>query len=356
MRISKFLTKLFILSVLFLTACTSDDDGVAASKGNFENGILVSGEGSGAGTGSISFISDDFETVNQLIYKGVNTAELGTFLQSLAFDAQRAFIVVDNANSVTVVDRFTFESEAVITTDLITPRYMAVAADKGYVTNWGSTSDDADDFIAVIDLNSYTVESTIPVGNGPEQIIAKDGKLYVSHKGAFTTNNIISVIDLVDNSVEEITVKDNPDELFFNSNGDLVVLSQGRTLFDADFNVIGDTLGSISIINVNSLSIDTELVFAEGEHPSLMVLDNNKIYYGLSGEIYEMDENSTTLPSTPVLTAEGFLYGMEVENNNIYTLNASFSDLSTLNVYDLNSKEKVQTIPVALGASKVYFN
>ncbi|GAB1856574.1 hypothetical protein MHTCC0001_14090 [Flavobacteriaceae bacterium MHTCC 0001] len=355
MKINKLVLVCSILSVLFFTACSNDDDSVT-QKGDYENGILVSGEGSSAGTGSVSFISNDLATSENLIYKKVNNAELGTFLQSIAFDASRAFIVVDNANTVTVVDRFTFENEGEITTDLSTPRYMVVSGDKGYITNWGSTADDTDDFIAVVDLSTYTVEKTISVGNGPERIIEREGKLYVSHKGAFTTNNIISVINITDDNVQEVTVKDNPDELFFDNSGALIVLSEGRTLYDANFNVLGHTLGSISKIDVSSLTVNSEINFADGEHPSLMTLQNSTIYYALGAGIYAMDINATTLPSSPVITAEGFLYGMEVGNNSVYTTNASFTDVSVLNIYDLTTLEKIDSKEVALGASKIYFN
>ncbi len=355
MTINKLMARLFVLSVLFLSSC-SDDDSTSEPKGDYEDGILISGEGSGASTGSVSFVSNDFMTTENLIYKKVNNTELGTFLQSLAFDGDEAYIIVDNANTVTVVDRLTFEEKGTVTTDLSTPRYMAIVGDKGYVTNWGSTADETDDFIAIVDLNSLSVESTISVGNGPERIIASNGKLYVSHKGAFTNNDVVSVIDIATKNVQEVTLKDKPDELFFNSSGDLVVLSEGRTLFDMDWNVIGNTLGSISTINPSNLTVSSELIFAEGEHPSLMVIDGSTIYYELNGAIYEMADTASALPSTSILTAEGFLYGMAIKNNNIYTLDASFSDVSTLNVYGLASKEKTQTKSVALGASKIYFN
>ncbi|WP_299016777.1 DUF5074 domain-containing protein [uncultured Polaribacter sp.] len=343
------------LAVLFLTSCKNSEEDILP-KGDFENGILISGEGSGAGTGSISYVSNDFTITDNLIFKDVNNLELGTFLQSVAFDSENAFIVVDNQNTITVADRFTFEKRGEITTDLSTPRFMAIAGNKGYVTNWGSTASATDDFIAVVDLLTLTVESTIPVGNGPERIIERDNKLYVSHKGAFTTNNIISVIDITSKEVKEVTVKDNPDEMYFNSAGQLIALSSGRTIFDADFNVIGNTLGSIATIDTTSLSITNELVFELGEHPSLMVLENNTLYYNLGSKIYAIPADATSLATSEIITAEGFLYGFEVEGDNLFTLNANFSDVSDLNVYSIATKLKTQTKEVALGASKIYFN
>ncbi|KJD33350.1 cell surface protein [Tamlana nanhaiensis] len=356
MKINKLLTAIFVLSALFLTSCSSDDDSVSEPRSDYENGILISGEGSSAGTGSVSFISNDFTVAENLIYKTVNDVELGTYLQSMAFDDDNAYIVVDNANTITVADRYTFEYKGEITTGLSLPRFMVTANGKGYVTNWGSTADDTDDFIAVVDLSTYSIEKTISVGNGPERIVAHNGKLYVSHKGAYTTNNIVSVITIADDNVEEITVKDNPDELFFNTSGNLVVLSEGRTIYDANWNVTGHTLASISTINPNSLAVSQEVVFAEGEHPSLMEIDNGTIYYALNGSIYSLNESESTLPIASIMTAEGYLYGMAVQEDNIFTLDASFTDASTLNVYSVSTSEKVYTQSVAIGASKIYFN
>ncbi len=164
---------------------------------------------------SISFISEDYTTTENLIYKKQNNVELGTFLQSIAFDANNAFIIVDSQNTISIVNRYTFIKEGEITEELSNPRYMTIINNKGYVTNWGSTSNEADDFIAVFDMNNFAFIEKISVKNGPERIISKEGKLYVSHKGAYTTNNIISVVDVDTKAVTEIIVKDNPDELFF---------------------------------------------------------------------------------------------------------------------------------------------
>ncbi|WP_225312541.1 YncE family protein [Pseudotamlana haliotis] len=356
---NKLISQFFVLSLLFLASCSSDDDGGSnpeESKGAYDNGILISGEGSGAGTGSISYVSDDLTISENLIYKKVNSTELGVYVQSVAFDDDSAFIIVDNANTITVVDRYTFEYEGEISTGLSTPRFMVVDGDTGYVTNWGDPSNDSDDFIAVVNLNSNAVVETIPVGNGPERIVENNGKLYVSHKGAYSTNNIISVIDTDDDSVEEITVKDNPDELFINSVGDLMVLSEGNTIYDADWNVVGQTAASISTIDTSSNAVVEELVFADGNSPSLMVLDGSTVYFALNNEIYAMNESASNLPSASLLEAEGFMYAFAVDSDRIYATDTSFSDVSKLNIYDLDTQEKLDTKEVALGAAKIYFN
>ncbi len=368
MKINKLFTALALGTLIFASCEKNEIEEMLpeevmpeeVSKGAFENGILISGEGSGAGTGSVTFISEDFTVTDNLIYKDVNKTELGTFLQSMSFDNDRVFITVDNQNTITVANRFTFEKIGEISTGLEVPRYMTVVGNTGYVTNWGKGSfgdNIADDFIAVVDLNTLTVTSTINVAVGPERIIHRNGKLYVSHKGAFGTNNKVSVINVADGNVDKvITVKDNPDELFFNSDDELVVLSEGRTIFDANFTVIGNTLAGIATINPVTLEVASELIFAEGVHPSLMAIENDDIYYNIGNDVFSVKDDAVALATDKSITAEGFLYGLEVEGNFIYTLNASFSDLSKLNVYDATSSAKVQTVDAPIGASKIYFN
>lgn len=345
MRINKLLA-ILVFGAMAFASCTSDSSSLP--RGDYEGGILISGEGSpSAGTGSVSFVSDDFETVENLIYKKVNSSELSTFLQSMAFNNDKAFIVVDNQNTITVVDRYSFEKETTITEELVTPRFMTVANNKVYVTNWGTTQA----YVSVYNLSNYDFIKKINIGNGPERIIESNGKLYVSHKGGFGSNNVISVIDIATDAVEEITVKDTPDEMFIDNNGLLVILCEGKAAWTGD-----ETLASIERINMSNNTIQSEITFPNGEHPSLMVLENNTIYYAVGNNIYSIDTDATNLSTTQIVTAEGSLYGIEVKGNSLYTLNANFKDLSTLNVFDITTKEKTQTKLVALGASKIYFN
>ncbi len=358
MKKINFIIKASLFScLLFLASCNSDDNN--EPKGDYENGILISGEGSGAGSGSISFISDDYTINDAKIYSDVNGSDLGTFLQSVSFDNDKAYIVVDNQNTVTVVDRYTFESLGTITEGLLAPRYMAIDGDKGYVTNWGDTSDETDDFIAVIDLDTFEVVNEISVGNGPERILIDNGNLYVSHKGAFTTNNIISVIDINTNEVSTITVNDNPDEMYINSNNELIVLSEGYTLYGGapTYDIISNTSGAISIIDLDENEVTSVLEFEEGNSASLMVVENDTIYYGLGNNIYSITTSATSLSSTALFSgADSFLYGLALENDTFYTLDANFSDVSALNVFDLSTNTLTTTLEAPLGASKIYFN
>lgn len=351
MKITKLLGVLFLGSILF-TSC-SEDVKPTLPKGDYEKGMLISGEGTTAVSGSVSFVSNDLSVTENSIYNKVNKADLGEYLQSIAFDNDRAYIVTDNQNTITVVNRYTFEKEGAITTNLSKPRYMTVVGDKGYVTNWGATDDNTDDFIAVVNLNSFEVEATISVDFGPERVVENNGKLYVSHQGASGTNNKVTVIDASKNTVvTEVVVKDRPDELLFDNSNNLVVLSEGKAAWTGD-----ETVAAISFINTTTNKVASEMIFAEGVHPSQMILKGNDIYFSIGSDVYKTAVNSTSAPTTSYISTEsGYLYGLAVNDNELFVLDANFKGNSKLYVYDLAAKSKKDTKEVGLGASKIYFN
>ncbi|WP_298286255.1 DUF5074 domain-containing protein [uncultured Lutibacter sp.] len=353
MKISKFLLSIFLLSVIFVS-CTNDDDDVQEPKGAYENGILISGEG--GPSGSIYYVSNDFSTTESLIYKKVNNNDLGVYLQSMAFDNENAYIVVDNQNTITVVNRYTFEKVGEITTDLKKPRYMAIAGDKGYVTNWAEGAygaDVDDDYIAVVDLNTLQVTGTISVSIGIERIVETNGKLFVSHKGGNGTNNIVSVIDIATENVTEITVHDLPDDLLIDNSGNLVVLCEGKAAWSGN-----ETPASIVKINTTTNSISSEIEFAAGIHPSALVATSSNLYYNIGSKVYEVSQSATTLPTSEFLdSAVTTFYGMAVNNNELFVLDAKdYASESDVKVFDMASKVNTQTFSGPINGSKIYFN
>ena len=97
MKISKFLLSIFLLSVLFVSC--DDDEEPQLPKGDYENGILITNEGPfGSGSGTVTYISDDFSTSQNNIYKTVNNEDLGNILQSLTFNNESAYLITNISN------------------------------------------------------------------------------------------------------------------------------------------------------------------------------------------------------------------------------------------------------------------
>ena len=98
MKLLKSITCLLITTLLF-TSCSSDDDTVILPLGDYENGILITNEGPFQnGSGTISFASDDYTTMDHQIFSNVNSSDLGSIVQSMGFNDDNAYIEVGRAS------------------------------------------------------------------------------------------------------------------------------------------------------------------------------------------------------------------------------------------------------------------
>src|SRR5690554_5608168 len=110
---------LFAIASFVFTSCSSDDDFTPSviEPGAYEDGILVLNEGPfGQGSGTITYVSEDFSTVEQNIYRNVNGTELGNVVQSMGFADGNAYVFVNNSNSVKIANHYSFESKISTTT------------------------------------------------------------------------------------------------------------------------------------------------------------------------------------------------------------------------------------------------
>ncbi len=340
------------LGFLF-TACNKEDDDAMAPMGTYDNGILVSNEGPFSnGTGTVSFISEDLTTIENSIFNAVNNADLGNVVQSMGFTEEYAYIVANVSNTLTIVDRYSFESQAIISQGLNNPRYFLYANGKGYVTNWGDPNDVTDDFVAIINLETNSVSTTIPVDFGPEKIIVQDNNIYVAHQGGYGQNNSISVIDTQTDEVSTtILVADVPNAMQVDSNGSLWVLCGGKPSYTQD-----ETAGALLKINTGLNIVEKTLAFDTTEHPNFLELDGSKLYYFLNGGIYSLDTSDTGLPSQSDMQGLNF-YTMVVHDGKLYGTDAKdFASNGSLIIYDLDSKEQLGTFNVGIIPGGIYFN
>lgn len=350
MKITKKLLYTLILSTVFIS-CSNDDDSTVVVRGDYDSGILVSNEGPfNNGTGTITFISDDYTVTENKVFHNVNGNDIGNIVQSIGFSGDNAYIIVNNSNQIKVVNRFTFTEIATINTGLDNPRYFVAVGSKGYVTNWGDTADDNDDFIAVIDLNSNTVTSTIDVVLGPESIVYNGTSIYVAHKGAYGQNNQISVINPVSDEIETtITVGDVPISLGLNGN-DLWVLCEGSPSY-----AVVETNGSLLKINTATNTTSTTINFATTSHPNAFAIDGSDLFYALDGEVYKMNVADNELPDTSIIS--GSFYRLLAKGGRLYATDAvDYASNGTLTIFDLSNNSEISSINVGVIPGGIYFN
>lgn len=356
------LNKLFLTAIagaMFLTSCSSDDDSgndISIPQGEYDNGVFILNEGGfGQGNASVSFLSNAMELENNIFATVNQNAILGDTGQDIGLHGDLAYIILNYSNKIEIVNRYTFEKVATISSQLLNPRYIAFAGNKAFVTNWGDAENTEDDYIAVIDVTSNQVTSTIPVAEGPERIIEEDGKLYVAHKGGYGYGNTITVINGAANTVEAIIeVGDVPGSIDI-EDGKLYVMNEGMPSWAGT-----ETSGSLQVISLNNNTVSATYDFPEATHPSNLTIEDDNIYYTVDSAIYVMPLSSSTLPSSPLFTtAEQGAYGIysfEVEDNRIYIGDAlDYNSNGKVYIYSTNGALQ-ETFTVGIIPTGFYFN
>ncbi|MBZ9728909.1 quinoprotein amine dehydrogenase [Salegentibacter sp. JZCK2] len=347
-RISKLLT-MAILSGLFLNSCSSDDDAIdnieePQAQGAFTNGFFVLNEG-GSGAGSVTFIDNEFQNVEQGIYQQVNGGDdLGQFMQSIFFNEELAYIISNGSNLITVVDRYTFELVGKVDSGLQVPRYGVVENGKAYVTNLAAFDSSTDDYVAVIDLETLEVEESIALNAPAEHIIEENGLIYVQN-AVFGSGNGISVIDAASYEiVNTIKTKENLNS-FQIKNGMLYALSSA-------------TLEKIDLV---SGEVSEIAIVSDAGSAANLDLEDGMIYYTIGNSVFVMEENAETAPEETLLSYSsdsqwGVMYGFEVKNGRIYIADGGdFASNSFIEVYTANG-ELLENIEVGVGPNGFYFN
>ena len=181
-------TSFYWLSLIcFITAAScSDDDSVGPGiTPTGQDGYFIVNEGlfNGANT-TLSYYDRALDTVLNNVFETAVGRPLGDQTQSMTVFDDRGFIVVQNSAKVEVINRDDFSWIATISDNIISPRYfLGIDATKGYVTDWGA--DGVSGTVNVIDLATYQVTKTIPVGQGPNQMVLLNGRVYVANNGGF---------------------------------------------------------------------------------------------------------------------------------------------------------------------------
>ena len=340
---------LFILSLLIFCASCSDDDTPPVPLGEFERGFFITNEGPFQnGTGTLSFVGDDSE-ISHAIFGTTNNEDLGNIVQSMTLFGENAYVVVNNSAKIVVANRYTMNKAATIEgSDINNPRYFVAEGTTGYVSNWGNAFDATDDFIAVIDLTSNTVVSTVAVGEGPEEMVIDNGKLYVNLQGGFSQNDKVEVIDISNTSKTTIEVSDVPNSILKDGNA-IWVLCGGNPNFTGN-----ETAGSL--IKIENGVATTALDFEVTEHPSHLSLDNGILYYYLGGKVYSVDTSSSTLSPTTNDAYDGSYYSLQAHNGLLYTTDAGdFASEGTLKVFNLSNTTLEETYTTGIIPGSVVF-
>ncbi len=344
MKIFRFSSCIILIAAVFLQSCSDDEVKVPT----YENGVFVVNEGNfGPGNGTISFYDPvSGEVVFDLFGKANKGKALGDVVQSMYVEDEVAYIVVNNDKKIEVVDATTFQSIKTIG-NLQLPRYFTTAGGKGYFTEWVNFSDPGR--VSVLNLTTYEVEETITTDYGAENLIASNGKLYVS-------NNFSSTVTIIDIStasiIETIEVGSAPGQLVVDSDGDVWVICGGGS--DTDWNPLNN--GVLVEIDADDDAVKNT-VELQMNVPVKLVNNSDVLYFIKGNSIYQYTIADDTFDILHTITTSSGLYGIgyNEDENLIYASDAN-GFLGAGTVYRMQTDgTEINNFSSGIGPNSFYF-
>jgi len=298
--------KRFYYCLLFGLSLVSCNDSESPT-GKYTSGIFVVNEGNFTeADGSIDFFTPGNSTVVHDVFKVENGIERGGVIQSIFFDNNRIFIMDQKGNKIDVVKADDFTLIATIDNGLSSPRYMTMINGEAYVSNWGPFDANfqlQESFIAVVNLDSYQVEKSIPTPAGPEALVSFGDQLYVPN----SFSNTISVISSSTKTItSQFTVPDGPLQLVEDKNGKWWLLSNSFI-----------TGSMLSRLNLNNEEV--ELSFPIGSSAKSLVFNGSadQLFilttpFQSEASVLAISIEATEAPVAPIITGPN-LYGIGID-------------------------------------------
>lgn len=350
MKFSKLL--LIALSVSLFVSCSDDDDS-NAPKGLYDNGVFILNEG-GSGQGSVSYLGNDLSSFTQDVYGAVNGSDVfGKYAQSIFFNGDNAYIIAGGSNTINVVNRYTFKLIAKIDSGLKNPRYGVVKDGKAYVTNANTYSyanpetGDTDDYIAVINLTTNTVDSKIELNATANRIVLENGKLYITEP--YSSDKLL-VVNPTTNALETpVSIGYSADTMEV-KDGVLYIL---RSPYGERSEIVKVKLAD---------KTSTKVTFPESlDGAANLDIYDGRIFYTVETAVYAMDITANEASTTSIVnyssdSAYGKMYGFAVNDNRIFIADGGdFTANSKAYIYSITGTLQKE-LTVGVGPNGFYFN
>lgn len=303
--------RISLLSLLFLlvvSACDSTDPAVRVVTG-----IYVGNQGNFAdNNGSVTVYDPATGQTN-----ADAIPNLGGLVQNILIDGDRAFVLLNFDDSfstghgrIDIVDLNTNQRTAQI--DVNTPRSAVLEGNTLWVSNLYANT------VTPIDLITNTPGTPIDVGSNPEGLVMASGNLFVANNG-FGESTTVSVIDMATRTVSQTLDIgcDGPRNLSADGDGDVWVFCTGKTIYDEDFNIIGQTNGAAVVLNgatgseIDRTDLDAQLGGVGGAigQDAFMVAGRNEAWAVKGAQLLRFDTATNMLVETitPQIPANHFI-------------------------------------------------
>lgn len=307
-----FAGSVLILLLFVFTSCEEEKEPPLTNAG-YSQGVFIMNEGPfQSGTGTITYMRRDGTGKVENVFQKSNTGlVLGNIVQSMNVDPQNlnhAYIAVNNANKLVVVDVRTFNREEQIP-NIDLPRYIEFGLNqKAYISCWDNT-------VKIISTVGYEFFGQVTVGTGPEKMKRIGNQIWILNKGGFAVDSTISILDTGnDQLVNTLEVYPKPTGIEVDENGLVWVLCSGKGW--NGFPDPSDSEAHLLCIDPSDYSMVVDLPFpTTTEHPEDLTInkEGNLLFYTLPDGIYRFDIHSNELEENPFIEHSPMFYSMSCD-------------------------------------------
>jgi len=345
MRIISTLLSAFSLVILF-TGCEKTKKEI--TDVGYSHGIYIVNEGAFmSNNGSISFFDPEEKTIINGVFEYVNGRPLGDVVQSFSLvNDTIGYIVVNGSAKVEIIGLNTFKvlAEPV---PVSYPRYfIQVDNHKGYLS-----SGSMEGCLYIFNTDTHTIEDSIIVGLGPENMVKLGDNVYVANSGGWGLDSTISVIDILsDKVVSSIITAEIPSDIALDGDDMLWVYCKGYASYNWDppYDLISETDSKIQKIDPATGEIIWQGVVGKAGNytatlPKMAISEGEAMLYYLRPDgVYKMEVNSPVIPINSFIN--GNFYGIEINpsDGNIYLFESSFTGNGTMRIYDKQGNQLSQ--------------
>lgn len=343
---------LLLTAALFLfLSCEKESKEPDPEIITFDDGVIISCEGSfGGGNASLYFLDPAQSLIAENIYQSVNDEKIGDVLQSLTFDGDLAYIVVNNSGKILITDRSTFEKKGSIN-GLKSPTELRIKDGKGYIGNLFYP------YITVADTDTRQVTDSLYTGVSSEKIHIEEDRIFILSHSEYQgrVKDHIYTINLKDGNLDSIAVGSNPIDWTYNDrDNQLYVFCQGES---------GTDPAALFTINTITAGREAEKEIAGGEGSfSKLAYDRSgeRVLFSLDTGIHSYDLTSDEISSDPLVSSDQiqFLYALAVDpvSGEIYIGDAlDFNQRGDIYIFD-SSGTPVASGKAGVGPNNFYFN
>ncbi|WP_100076986.1 hypothetical protein [Chryseobacterium camelliae] len=348
MKITRLLQFIFAFTILFAVSCSSDDE--ITQEIYYGNGFLLTNEGNfGKPNADVTFVSSDLSLKQDNLFSSNNGgSNLGDVLQTIVFNGENAYLVLNNTNKIQIVNRYNFKSTGEITNQINQPRYMAFANNNIYVTNDKYGGEKYVSIYKAADL-SFVKKISFSSTDAAERVVAAGNNIFVQN-ASYGYGNKITYINTSTNDVQAtINLPNGNINKIISDNQNVYAIAAGTS--DSYIYQISASGSITKTITLTGVSSATNLEIEKG-----------KFYFTSGNNVYTMDMNATAAPTSPLFTVANSvdqysnLYGFNVVDGKIFTSDANgFTQDSKISVYNI-SGSLIKTFTAGKATNGFYKN